>query len=359
MDPALFRDNDRQAAQPDARNFFDAGELHCECGATIPRVIIAYETWGELNEKKDNAILVCHALSGDSHAIGWWDRIVGPGRAVDTNKYFVIGTNCLGGCQGSTGPSSPHPKGDGPWGSRFPLVTIGDMVECQMRLVSSLGIERLLGACGGSMGGMQALEWSLKRPGSVRKVWMTGGCNAHSPMQIAFNEIGREAIQRDPKWKGGDYSPADPPTDGLAIARMIGHLSYLSEESFEHKFSRRLQDKQRFDWTLDTEFEVESYLSYQAEKFTRRFDANSYLVVTRALDYYDRPTFEGAASVFLFTSFTSDWLYPSWQSERMVDLARQAGCEAEHVVIDLPYGHDSFLLDGQKQAEAASRFFGD
>jgi homoserine O-acetyltransferase len=357
MDQALFDDNARQQAVTADRKFFDAGPLDCECGKTLPNVTVAYETWGQLNEKKDNAILVCHALSGDSHAIGWWERIVGPGRAIDTEKYFVIGTNCLGGCQGTTGPASLHPDDGKPWGSRFPLVTIGDMVEVQRRLTGSLGIETLLGACGGSMGGMQALEWSLKYPGSVRRVWMTGSCRAHSAMQIAFNEIGREAIMRDPKWRGGDYPLDDPPTDGLAIARMVGHLSYLSEASFAHKFARRYQDKTCADWTLGTEFQVESYLSYQADKFTKRFDANSYLVLTRALDYFDRPSFAGSQSEYLFTSFTSDWLYPTHQSLELLRLAQEAGCKAAHHEIDLPWGHDAFLLDQEYQGPLVSAFF--
>lgn len=357
MDPALFDDNERQAAVQEARKFLNVGPLDCECGATVPSVTVAYETWGELNPDKSNAVLVCHALSGDSHAVGWWGRIVGPGRAVDTEKYFVIGTNCLGGCQGTTGPASQHEDGK-PWGSRFPLVTIGDMVEVQMRLVQSLEIETLHGACGGSMGGMQALEWSLRKPGSVRKVWMTGSSRAHSAMQIAFNEIGREAIMRDPKWRGGDYPLEDPPKDGLAVARMVGHLSYLSEASFEHKFSRRYQDKTGPEWTMGTEFEVESYLSHQADKFTKRFDPNSYLVLTRALDYYDRASLLGSKSEYLFTSFTSDFLYPTHQSLDLLRLARDAGCSAAHTEIDLPYGHDAFLLDAEQQGAIAAAFFG-
>jgi homoserine O-acetyltransferase len=356
MDPALFDDNERQAAVADARQFMDVGALDCECGASIPSVTIAYETWGALNAGRSNAILVCHALSGDSHAIGWWDRIVGPGRAVDTDKYFVIGTNCLGGCQGTTGPTTRHEDGK-PWCSRFPLVTIGDMVEVQMRLVSALGIDSLHGACGGSMGGMQALEWSLRKPGSVKKVWMTGSTRAHNAMQIAFNEIGREAIMRDPKWRSGDYPVNDPPMDGLAVARMIGHLSYLSEASFEHKFARRFQGKSGPEWTLGTEFEVESYLSHQADKFTKRFDPNSYLVLTRALDYYDRTSLKGSQSEYLFTSFTSDWLYPTQQSLELLRLAQEAGHPAKHVEIDLPYGHDAFLLDAEQQGTVAGTFF--
>jgi homoserine O-acetyltransferase len=357
MDPALFDDNARQAAVQEGRKSFEAGPLDCEGGKTIPGVTVAYDTWGQLNGAKENAILVCHALSGDSHAVGWWDRMVGPGRPIDTERYFVIGTNCLGGCQGTTGPSSPCPDDGKPWGSRFPLVTIGDMVEVQRRLVRSLGVETLLGTCGGSMGGMQALEWSLRFPGSVRRVWMTGSCRAHSPMQIAFNEIGREAIMRDPKWRGGDYPLDDPPVDGLSVARMVGHLSYLSEASFVHKFARRYQDKSGPDWTLGTEFAVESYLSYQADKFTRRFDPNSYLALTRALDYFDRPSLAGSMSEYLFTSFTSDWLYPTHQSQELLRLAQEAGCKASHHEIDLPWGHDAFLLDADHQGPLASAFF--
>ncbi len=356
MDPELFRDNERQAAVADERRYLEVGPLDCESGAQLPSVTVAYETWGTLNADRSNAILVCHALSGDSHAIGWWDRLVGPGKAIDTDCYFVIGSNCLGGCQGTTGPASLDPDGK-PWGSRFPLVTIGDMVEVQRRLVTALGVETLLGACGGSMGGMQALEWSLRFPGTVRKVWMTGSCRAHSAMQIAFNEIGREAIMRDPKWRGGDYPLGDPPTEGLAVARMVGHLSYLSEASFTHKFARRYQDKPGPEWTLGTEFEVESYLSYQADKFTKRFDPNSYLVLTRALDYYERHDLRGSQSEYLFTSFTSDWLYPTHQSLDLLSLAREAGSRAEHREIDLPYGHDAFLLDGEVQGGLVREFF--
>lgn len=359
MDPGLFRDNERQAANADVRSYMDVGDLRLESGGVLNSVTVAYETGGELNDAKDNAILVCHALSGDSHAVGWWERLVGPGKAVDTEKYFVIGVNCLGGCQGSTGPASARPGEDRPWGSRFPLVTIGDMVECQMRLVSSLGVTTLLGACGGSMGGMQALEWSLRKPGSVRKVWMTGSCNAHTAMQIGFNETGRQAIMRDSKWLGGDYPLDDPPLEGLAVARMLGHLTYLSEESFAKKFGRRLQDKDAFEWTTGIEFQVESYLSYQARKFTDRFDPNSYIVLTRALDYFDRKTFERSQSEYLFTSFTSDWLYPSHQSRELLAMAHLAGCKAEHHEIDLPFGHDAFLLDGEQQGALVSQFFDD
>ena len=352
VDPA----SKEQGERSNRRMYADVGSLFTESGAEIPDVTIAYQTWGKLSSGRDNAILVCHALSGDADCADWWQAMVGPGKGIDTDKFFVIGSNCLGGCRGSTGPPSEHPDG-GTWGSRFPIITIGDMVECQFRLVQSLGIDTLLGACGGSMGGMQALEWSLRKPGSVRNVWMTGSARAHNAMQIALNEVGRQAIMRDPAWKNGEYAPDEQPQGGLGVARMIGHISYLSAQSFATKFGRGFQDKSAADWTLGTEFQVESYLDHQAAKFTRRFDANSYLYLTRALDYYDRQSFDGSQSSYLFTSFTSDWLYPSSQSQELLRLAEAAGRSASWHEIDLPHGHDAFLLDGEQQAGLARRFF--
>lgn len=351
VDPALFEENERLAPEKAERLHFDAGELTCERGETLPGVTVAYETWGTLNSAADNAIVVCHALSGDSHAIGWWDRIVGPGRAIDTEKYFVIGTNALGGCQGTTGPSSIGEDGQ-PYGSRFPHVTVGDMVTVQRRLTDHLGVRGIALVAGGSMGGMQALEWGRQAPDVVRRVWMTASCAAHSAMQIGFNEAGRQAIQRDPHWRGGDYALAEPPTQGLAVARMIGHLSYLSEHSFTAKFGRDRRD--------DTgQFQVESYLAHQADKFVRRFDANSYIVLSRAIDDYDGREWHRSEVRYLFTSYTSDWLYPTSQSLEMLQLARAAGCAAWHDEIDLPFGHDSFLLDGEFQAASVRRFLAD
>ncbi len=355
IDAALFEENERLAQRPDERQYADVGALVCECGAQLPQVVVAYETWGELSPARDNAVLVCHALSGDSHAIGWWDRLVGPGKAVDTERFFVIGTNSLGGCQGTTGPASTAPDGR-PYGSRFPVITVGDMVEAQMRLVDRLGIQTLHAVVGGSMGGMQALEWTLRAPGRVRNAFVTASCAAHNAMQIGFNEAGRQAVMRDPKWRGGDYPLDDPPVNGLAVARMIGHLTFLSEASFESKFSRRLQERRDIGYTLGVEYQVESYLRHQAEKFTTRFDANSFLRFTRAVDYFRRDTFSGSTSRYLFTSYNSDWLYPSHQSEEMLGLAREAGCEAEWHDIDLPYGHDAFLLDGEYQGEFLRSF---
>lgn len=355
IDPALFLENERLAPQVQDRRIVQVGSIDLEPGGRLEEVQVAYETWGELNSSRSNAILVCHALSGDSHAVGWWDRIVGPGKALDTDRYFVIGTNALGGCSGSTGPSSLGEDGR-PYGSRFPAITMGDMVEVQRRLLDQLGIDQLLLVAGGSMGGMQALEWTVRFPGRVRCAWATASAMAHGAMQIAFNEAARQAIMRDPKWCGGDYELADPPSQGLAVARMIGHLSYLSDHAFEAKFGRGLQDREEFEYTLDVEFQVESYLRHQAAKFTQRFDPNSLLVLTKAIDRYELKDFASSKSAYLFTSFTSDTLYPSRQSESAHKAATAAGCESRWVEVDQKGGHDSFLLDGVGQAAAVREF---
>jgi len=356
IDPALFQENERTAPATDGRRYVSVGGLDLMAGGRLEDVVIAYETWGVLNEAKDNAILVCHALTGDSHAIGWWSRLIGPGKPIDTDRYFVIGSNTLGGCQGSTGPSSPDPADGRNYGSRFPILTVEDMVAAQVRLLDALGIDRLYCVAGGSMGGMQALEWTVQAPGRVRKAFITASTAAHSAMQIAFNEAARQAIIRDPKWQGGDYPPHEGPDQGLAVSRMIGHLSFLSEQAFTSKFSRRLQGKDRPDYRLGVEFEVESYLNYQGDKFTKRFDANSMLIVTRAIDYYDLQNLDASESEYLFVSFTTDWLYPTHQSQRLLEMAREAGCPARHIEIDLPYGHDAFLLDGEQQGRALVEF---
>ncbi len=355
IDQALFQENERTAPSDADRKYCDIGPLQCEFGGTLDAVTIAYETWGALNDRKDNAILICHALSGDSHAIGWWDRMVGEGKPIDTTKYFVIGSNCLGGCQGTTGPASFAPDGSR-YGARFPIVTVGDMVEAQSKLVSALGIGCLHAVAGGSMGGMQALEWTLRFPERVKKAFITASCAAHSAMQIGFNEVSRQAVMRDPKWNGGDYDPADPPADGLSVARMVGHLTYLSEASFDMKFARRYQGKDIAEGKLGIEFEVESYLSHQGDKFPKRFDANSLLYLTRAIDYFDRLDSWQTNCKYLFTSFRSDWIYPSWQSEQLNSLATRARTQSRWVDIDLPFGHDSFLLDGENQGDIARAF---
>ncbi|MEI7984463.1 MAG: homoserine O-acetyltransferase [Armatimonadota bacterium] len=355
IDPALFQENDRTAPSATERQFVPVGSLNCECGKQLDEVTIAYETWGTLNSKKDNAILICHALSGDSHSIGWWDRLVGPGKPFDTDQYFVIGSNSLGGCQGSTGPSSLSPSGV-PYGSGFPMITVGDMIEVQSRLIEYLGISQLFCVAGGSMGGMQALEWTVRFPDKVKKAFVTASCARHSPMQIAINEVGRQAILRDPNYNGGDYYGGAHPSNGLSIARMIGHISFLSGSAFEAKFSRRLQNKSSFSMDFGVEFEVESYLSYQGDKFTTRFDPNSLLHLTRAIDYFDWEGVEKAKAEFLFVSFTSDWLYTSAQSQELLEMATREGKKANYQEIDLPYGHDAFLLDGEEQGNVLREF---
>ena len=355
IDPALFEENDRTAPSTDARQFLEVGSLDCEAGGRLESVTVAYETFGVLNSAKDNAVLVCHALSGDSHCIGWWERLIGPGKPIDTDRYFVIGTNALGGCQGTTGPAALAPDGS-PYQTRFPAITIGDMVEVQCRVVDHLGIARLLSVAGGSMGGMQALEWTVRKPDRVRSAWVTASCAAHSAMQIGFNEGARQAVMRDPKWNGGLYDPSDPPANGLAVGRIIGHLSFLSEAAFALKFGRRLQDKQVLDHTLATEFEVESYLNYQGDKFAKRFDANSLLYLTKAIDWYDLRSLAGSQSSYLFTSFTSDWLYPPHQSAELHEMALAAGRPSRYENIDLPMGHDAFLLDGATQGSLVREF---
>lgn len=337
IDSALFQENERTRPDLVDRRVAEIGALPLENGGELADVRIAYETWGDPSHP---AILVCHALSGDSHAAGWWDRLVGPGRAMDTDRYFVVCSNALGGCQGSTGPQD----------STFPKITLRDMVDAQARLADALKIPKWHAVAGGSMGGMQALEWSVRHPGWVERCFATASCAAHSAMQIGFNEAGRQAIRRDPRWRGGDYPADDPPRDGLSVARMLGHLSFLSDAAFEAKFGRRRQEGR------EELFQVESYLNYQGDKFTTRFDANSLLALTRAIDDWALPSLEPAQARFLFVSFTSDWLYPPHQSETLLSMARAAGREADHVRIDLPHGHDAFLLDGEFQGTALRRF---
>jgi len=353
IDPALFEENSRTAPASDQRLYAHLGSVKTETGFLLPDVTVAYEAWGEY--RGDNAILVCHALSGDANAIGWWDRMVGPGKPIDTDRFFVICSNVLGGCQGTTGPSSLHADGK-PYGSRFPIITIGDMVEVQGCLLTALGVDRLHCVAGGSMGGMQALEWSVRFPDRVHKVFTTASAAKHSAMQIGFNEVGRQAIMRDPKWLGGDYNLEDPPHHGLSVARMLGHLTFLSDAAFDAKFSRRLQGKPEPEYHFGVEFEVESYLSYQGDKFTKRFDANSQLILTRALDYYEWRNVERTEAEFLSVSYASDWIYPTHQTVEIERLAVEAGKKVRRVEIDLPYGHDAFLLDGELQGNLLREF---
>jgi homoserine O-acetyltransferase len=344
------------------------GEMHLESGARLGPVTIAYETCGTLDPDKNNAILVLHALTGDSHAAGyyaeedpkpgWWDIMVGPGKGIDTNKYFVICSNILGGCMGSTGPSSINPKTDRPFGLDFPLVTIGDMVNAQKALIDHLGIKRLLCVTGGSIGGMQVLEWCLKYPEIVFSAVPLASTMRHSALAIAFNEVARQAIMADPNWNNGDYYSGLKPDMGLAVARMIGHITYLSDESMRHKFGRHLQGKKEFSFNFDADFQVESYLRYQGTKFVERFDANSFLYITKASDYYDLAIQHDSGSAvkalskaqarFLVSSFTSDWLYPTYQSKAMVQAMKKNGLDVSFCEIEAEWGHDAFLLPNDR-----------
>jgi homoserine O-acetyltransferase len=342
-------------------------------GAMLAPIEVAYETYGELNAAKSNAILVLHAFSGDAHAAGishetgkpgWWDNMIGPGKAFDTNKYFVICTNVLGGCRGTTGPASIDPKTGCPYAMSFPVITVGDMVRAQKMLIDSLGIQRLLAVSGGSMGGMQALEWAVAFPDSVVAAIPIATTTRHSAQQIAFNEVGRQAIMADPDWNEGNYYGKNPPARGLAVARMVGHITYMSDDSMREKFGRRLRDKETFSFGFDVDFEVESYLRYRGSQFVGRFDANSYLYITKAMDYFDLTTGRGTLNSalertrarFLVISFSSDWLYPSYQSQEMVRALRSRNCDVAYVELQSNYGHDSFLVDVAEQTDLVRGF---
>ena len=336
-----------------------------ESGATLGPVTIAYETYGELSPEKDNAILVAHAFSGDSHVAGyytddvalekpgWWNSVVGPGRGIDTDKYFVICSNILGSCMGSTGPPSINPETGQPYGLDFPLVTIGDMVEAQKRLIDHLGITRLHAVTGGSVGGMQVLEWCVRFPEMVRSAIPIATTMRHSAMAIAFNEVARQAIMADPHWNRGNYYAGNKPDMGLAVARMIGHVTYLSDEAMRKKFGRRLQDRSDFSYHFEVDFEVESYLRYQGSKFVQRFDANSLLYITKAADYYDLTQkkngspgrdFSMSEAKFLVISYSSDWLYPTYQSKELVQALKRSGRDVSFCEIEADAGHDAFLI---------------
>jgi len=350
---------------------FDSISL--ENGARLAPVCVAYQTYGELNAAKSNAILILHAFSGDAHAAGishesgkpgWWDNMIGPGKAFDTEKYFMICSNVLGGCQGTTGPSSISPETGCPYGMSFPVITIGDMVRLQVRLVDFLGIERLLAVAGGSMGGMQALEWAVTYPDRVAAAIPIATTARHTPQQIAFNEVGRQAIMADPDWNDGNYYSSRPPARGLAIARMVGHITYMSDESMREKFGRRLREKEKFGFDFSVDFEVESYLRYRGSQFVNRFDANSYLYITKAEDYFDltngrdslAEAFSKAKARFLVISFLSDWLYPSYQSQEIVRVLRRSNHDVAYCDLPSNYGHDAFLVDVAEQSEVVRGF---
>ena len=348
------------------------GPFTLESGAVLPGIRIAYETYGRLNREKTNAILLCHALSGDAHVAGfhkgdtkpgWWDAVVGPGKAFDTERYFVICSNVIGGCKGSTGPSSTNPETNKPYGAAFPVVTIRDMVNAQKLLLDFLGIPELYAVVGGSMGGMQALQWTVSYPDMIKKAVIIATTGYSTPQQIAFNEVGRKAILSDPDWNNGDYYGKKAPIHGLALARMVGHITYLSDDSMHAKFGRSLQGKEQVGFDFSTEFAIESYLHHQGDTFTKRFDANSYLYITKAIDYFDL-TKDGslttglaaAKAAFFVISVTSDWLYPSYQSQEIVTALTANEREVHYCEIRSNYGHDAFLLESGQLNYLISRF---
>jgi homoserine O-acetyltransferase len=367
-----------------------------DCGRALQPVRIAYETYGTLAPARDNVILVCHALSGDAHAagfaptpakagtrdgfraeerdgrhgrsLGWWDGMIGPGKAFDTNRFFVVSSNLLGGCRGTTGPSSTNPATGRPYGSDFPVVTIADMVRAQRAFLHELGIARLAAVAGGSLGGMQALEWAVRYPSEVDAIIPIASTHALHPQGIAWNAIARNAITADPDWQGGHYhGTGRAPTAGLGVARMIGHITYLSAMAVQDKFGRRLQSGGDIRYVLtEPEFEVESYLRHQADAFVKRFDANTYLYTSRALSYFDLARQYGGGRLAnavrsvsartLLIAFSSDWLYPPSGSKELADALRAAGKDVELHVIDAPYGHDCFLLEEARQTPMIQTF---
>ena len=353
-----------------AASSFTFDGLTLDSGQELGPVTLAYETYGELNSQKTNAILIEHAFSGDAHAAGyragekkpgWWDALIGPGKAFDTDQYFVICSNVIGGCQGSTGPSSIKPDGGGPYALDFPLITIADMVRAQHELIRHLGVYKLVSVAGGSMGGMQALQWAASYPKLVQSVIPIATTLKHSPQQVAFDEVGRQAVMADPAWNSGRYYDREKPERGLAVARMVGHITYMSDKSMEEKFSRRLKDKE-LSFKFTTDFEVEGYLHYKGDSFVKRFDANSYLYLTKAMDYFDLssdrslPGINEAAIRFLVLAFKSDWLYPAYQSREIVRLLKRKQADITYLEIDSDYGHDAFLLETEEQSRLVRSF---
>ncbi|MDQ3811415.1 MAG: homoserine O-acetyltransferase [Chloroflexota bacterium] len=370
--------------------------LPLDSGAVLGKVRMAYETYGRLSATRDNVVLVCHALSGDAHAagwsvdpdapsavdgigadergirphggLGWWDGMIGPGKAFDTDRYFVICSNLIGGCRGSTGPGSLNPATHRPYGLDFPVITVADMVRAQRQLLDALGIDRLLAIGGGSLGGMQALEWSVAYPERVRSVVSIASTPHLSSQGVAWNAIARNAIMADPDWQGGYYyGTGRAPQAGIGVARMVGHVTYLSAESMAAKFGRRLQDRDDLSYTLtEPDFAVESYLRHQARTFASRFDANSYLYISRALTYFDLAREHGGGSLeralrgvsarYLLVSFSSDWLYPPCDSQSLQEALRANGKMVEHHLLQASYGHDSFLLEEAQQAPLIAAF---
>jgi len=353
-----------------------AGPLALDGGATLAPVEIGYATYGAFNAARDNAILVCHALTGDQHVAsahpitgkpGWWARMVGPGKPIDTDRFLVVCANVIGSCMGSSGPGSVG-TGARPFGMAFPVITIRDMVRAQAMLLDHLGIETLHAVVGGSMGGMQALSWAATFPARVRAALVIASTARHSAQNIAFHEVGRQAIMADPNWRGGAYyGDGVAPSAGLAVARMAAHITYLSEQGLTEKFGRQLQARASKTFGFDADFQVESYLRHQGLSFTDRFDANAYLYITRAMDYFDLAeehggllanAFRGTATRFALVSFDTDWLYPTAESRSVVHALNAAGAAASFVELSAPFGHDSFLLDVPALDRVVSGFLG-
>ncbi|MEU6718465.1 homoserine O-acetyltransferase [Nonomuraea sp. NPDC046802] len=366
--------------------------VRLDCGRELYPVRVAYETYGALSPRRDNVILVCHALSGDAHAaglskappeestrdgfgaeghgkgLGWWDGMIGPGKAFDTDRFFVVSTNLLGGCRGTTGPSSTDPATGRPYGPDFPVITVADMVRTQRSFLDALGIERLAAVAGGSLGGMQALQWAVLFPDQVDAIVVIASTHALHPQGVAWNAIARDSILRDPAWQGGRYyGTGRAPDGGMGVGRMVGHITYLSAPALEAKFGRRLQSADDLRYTItEPEFEVESYLRHQADSFVKRFDANTYLYTSRALTYFDLARQHGGGSLAraldgvsartLLIAFSSDWLYPPAASQEIEQALRALGKPVELQVIEAPYGHDCFLLEEARQTPVIRRF---
>ena len=350
-----------------------AGPLSLDGGGTLAPVEIAYETYGALDADRTNAVLICHALTGDQHVAsvhprtgkpGWWTRMVGEGRPIDPARHFVVCANVLGSCMGSSGPASMGSDGR-PHAMRFPVITIRDMVRAQALLLDHLGVGTLAAVVGGSMGGMQALSWAATYPRRVRSAVVIASTARHTAQNIAFHEVGRQAVMADPDWRGGDYYGGDAPAAGLAVARMAAHITYLSEAGLTEKFGRKLQARDTKGFGFDADFQVESYLRHQGISFVDRFDANSYLYITRAMDYFDlaeehggllADAFRGTATRFCLVSFDTDWLYPTAESRRVVHALNAAGAAASFVELSSPFGHDAFLLDSPELTRVVDGF---
>ena len=348
--------------------------LQLACGKTLAPIDVAYESYGELSQAGDNAVLICHALSGNAHVAGynspddkkpgWWDSQVGPGKPIDTNKYFVICSNFLGSCSGATGPCSTNPATGKPYGLDFPIVTIADMVKVQKLLLDKLGIKELLAVIGGSMGGMQVLQWAVEYPDFSKSIIPTATTTRLGTQSIAFDAVGRNAVLADPNFADGQYQGQKGPDRGLSIARMIGHITYLSEQGMHEKFGRKLRGADQYSYDFNSEFAVETYLDYQGQTFVERFDANSYLYITKAMDYFDlerdygslTKAFSNTKSRFLVVSFTSDWLFTPAQSEAIVNALLANGKDVSYCNIDSPYGHDAFLLEPETLGSFISSF---